>query len=152
MTCDELRDALPDLLSGPGLDTASNEHLRACAACSQEADVVRALVERVRGALADTSTVAVTPPALEDVLAAANAANRPRRALGALARAAALLVAAGLGALADRALIDRTPVSPPTTAPASPVDDPGLREVLAERPGGLAASLALLDVMSRPPR
>ena len=159
MTCDELRDLLPELLSGAGVDPATDEHLRACAACGQEADVVRGLVERVRGALSDTSEVVVTPPALESVLAAARAANRPRRALGVFARAAALLVAAGLGALADRAWTDRAPApalvpapAPTPPASASPVVDPRLREALAERPGGLAASLALLDVMSRPAR
>jgi predicted anti-sigma-YlaC factor YlaD len=151
MTCDDVRDLLPDLLSGAG-DPRLDEHLQACAACRDEADLVRALVARVRGALEPTTSV--TPPALEGVLAAARAAGRSRRALGILARAAALLVAAGLGALVDRALIrpavDEPDVAPAPAVEASPADDPGLREALAERPGGLAASLALLDAMSRP--
>lgn len=150
MTCDDVRDLLPDLVPGEG-DPRLDEHLQACAACSAEADLVRALVARVRGALEPAPRV--TPPALAGVLAAAHAADRSRRALGVLARAAALLVAAGLGAFVDRALIRPgvDVVEPtPTTVEASPADEPGLREALAERPGGLAASLALLDAMSRP--
>lgn len=151
MTCDDARDLLPEALSGgpdlrrpPGLD----DHLAACAACRAEAEATRALLERLRGALA-AAPDDVAPPALEAVLAAARA-RAPSPWPGRLARVAALLLAALAGAAAERAL-QRPPAplvsAPPAAAPAPRVDD-ALRDLVAERPGGLAASLALLGALA----
>lgn len=157
MTCDAIRELLPDVLTGshageegPRVDA----HLAGCAACRAEADLLRALLDRLRDAVGPDPDQAVAPPPLEAVLAAARARSAPAvRRAPRLLQAAALLLAAGLGALADRAF-----VSPP--APIRPISslvvatrpelNPSVREVVAAQPGGLAASLALLGALSEP--
>lgn len=146
MTCDDARDLLPEALSGdadlrrpPGLD----DHLAACAACRAEAEATRALLERLRGALAAPPDD-VAPPPLEAVLAAARA-RAPNRWPGRLARVAALLLAALAGAAAERA-VARAPAPPAAAAQAPRVE--AIRDLVAERPGGLAASLAVLGALA----
>ncbi len=192
MTCDDVRDRWVELLTEQGppepsawvarVDTSSPggdplviadpevlAHVASCSACRDEVQAIRALVTRVRSALAPVTAASaheapthadtVAPPPLEDVLEAVRARARPRRAARLLVHAAGLLAAALLGVTVDRALTRAQPPLAPTptvrpSAPSAPSAQPpsaassSLREALAEHPGGLAASLALLDAMS----
>lgn len=153
MTCDAIRELLPDVLTGSGAPEV-DAHLAGCAACRAEADLLRALLDRLRDAVApDPEAEAIAPPSLEAVLAAARAREAsPIRRAPRLLQAAALLLAAGLGALGHRSLASAqgTPTEPssPRIVSTQPELDPSVREVVAAQPGGLAASLALLGALS----
>lgn len=152
MTCDQLVDLLPEALTAPALPAEVEAHLAGCAACRAEAEAVRALVARVRESFPPEAEVA--PPPLAAILAAARAESpeplvaAPRGGSAWLARAAALLLAAGLGALLDRSLAPRsaTPDAPSVRSAAEL--HLAAREAVAERPGGLGASLAVLGALS----
>lgn len=150
MTCDAIRELLPDVLTGSAAPEVE-AHLAGCAACRAEADLLRALLDRLRDAVAPEPE-SVAPPSLEAVLAAARAREAaPVRKAPRLLQAAALLLAAGLGALADRAFVTPpapAPLPPPVVVATGPELDPSVREVVAAQPGGLAASLALLGALS----
>jgi predicted anti-sigma-YlaC factor YlaD len=150
MTCDAIRELLPDVLTGSPASEV-DAHLAGCAACRAEADLLRALLDRLRDAVTPDAEP-VAPPSLEAVLAAARAREvTPARRAPRLLQAAALLLAAGLGALADRALTavpPTAPLPPPPVVASGPELDASLREVVAAQPGGLAASLALLGALS----
>jgi hypothetical protein len=97
------------------------------------------LIHRIRRA---TEPQGAPVPDLGDVLRAA----RRRRTWPAIARAAALLLAALAGAAADHALVRHgDPVQPRSPQPeARQPDMASVRQAVAARPGGLAASLAVL--------
>lgn len=158
-----------------GIHPDLRAHLERCRACQEEARTIGSLVRRLRSALAtrpaapDQSPAAATredtvsPPPLEDVLEAVRRSTRARQVRARFVRpllsAAVLLAAALLGAAADRAWVRGThaDVRPPSTsaelespsADTTPVEaDAALRSVVAERPGGLVTSLALLEALS----
>jgi anti-sigma factor RsiW len=141
MECAELRSRLPEVLSGTSV-SGIEEHLLRCEACRREVAEVRRVLDLVRSATA--SVAAVEPPPFDEVLARVR--SRPRIARRWLARAAALLLAALLGAAGDRAL---------TRSSAHPVPDERAlaareeaRRAISERPGGLGSSLAVLKALS----
>jgi predicted anti-sigma-YlaC factor YlaD len=144
MSCDETRASLSEVLTGaaePARREAVLAHLAGCAACRLEADEIARVVALVRGAAPPGEAPA--PPRWDDVLAAARAPRGRARRL--LVRAAALAIAALLGAGVDRGLSRGTPPPPRET----PDVRSEARAVVAGRPGSLGASLAVLDVLAR---
>jgi predicted anti-sigma-YlaC factor YlaD len=150
MTCDDVRPLLADAATADAPPAQLAAHLAACAGCAAEAERLAAVACALREGLA--APASVTPPALEDVLAAARARAprlaRRRRAARAASYLLVLVAGALLGAALERWRREdaATPAPPPGTEapPPAPRDDDTLRNVVAANPGGLAAALAAL--------
>jgi predicted anti-sigma-YlaC factor YlaD len=157
MECAEVRDRLPELLTERGAEPREltgergaeprelAAHLVRCEPCRREVESVRRVLDLVQRATEVHADEAAPP--FEQVLARVRSRRRVRPRL-LLARAAALIVASLAGAAVDHALLQAGRATPP--------DDrrPGLdaradaRRALAERPGGLGASLAVLRALA----
>jgi hypothetical protein len=143
MECAEVRERIPELLTGTR-DQGVEEHLVRCEPCRREVESVRRVLDLVQRATLVPGDA--TPPPFEQVLARVRSRRRALPRL--LARAAALLLASLVGAGADRALLrsDRgTPPEDPRRALEARAD---ARRAIAERPGGLGASLAVLNALA----
>jgi len=148
MECAEVREALPELLTGDGkLKASIEEHLLRCEACRRDVAEVRRVLDIVQKATDVHGTEAVPP--FEELLARVRSRRRALPRL--LARAAALLLAGLVGAAADRLLV-RDHVAPGDESLQASIARDDARRALAERPGGLGSSLAVLRALSLDPR
>ncbi len=178
--CAAIREHLPELLTGR-TERARDDveaHLCVCADCRREVDEIRATLDALREAAAPSTEaeVAAAVPPLEGILAAVRAADaaappetpraaiaspaRPTGAVGRVALAAALLIAAVGGALLDRSLLrDATdPVEGGAAVDAGSASaganedsrQARAQRALGGRSGGLGSSLAVLEALSRP--
>jgi len=111
--------------AGLEIDEAARRHLASCIACRTEAERLGGVVDaRRREIVAGAPDWAASKASVMDRLpesAARGAARKPRWLRPALAAAAALVVAVGLGVLRPDGTVD-----PPT------VGDPAVEEILAE--------------------
>lgn len=114
----DIRDVLPDMVNGtlPAADVGRvQEHVRACADCAAEVDLLRAARAAMRLAPAmDTARIAAAVQASTAERLAARGASATR-----VARIAGLSLVAVIGALGIWSLRDSSPATPEAPSPAA---------------------------------
>lgn len=149
----DIRDVLPELINGtlPAADVARvQEHVRACADCAAEVELLRAARAAMR--LAPTMDTARIAAAVQSSTAQRLAARRAPAAR--VARIAGLSLVAVIGALGIWSLLDPSPTASDAPATVAVTAPDGPRAVEQSRPVdaqavGAPAQLALGGDMSQ---